>query len=68
MSNLLKDIINNLHINDDTNAPSEVKAPSPTGLFDNFDNLEEIGNLNIKIFGIGGAGCNVVDHMLSQNA
>jgi cell division GTPase FtsZ len=67
MSNLLKDIINNLHIDGATNTSPESKPAASTSLFDNFDDMEEIGNFKIKIFGIGGAGCNVVDYMLNEN-
>jgi cell division GTPase FtsZ len=64
MANLLKDVINNLNVDGNDNLFDS--SNKGTIISDNFDDLEEFANFKIKVFGIGGAGCNVVDYMLSK--
>jgi hypothetical protein len=45
---------------------SVVNVSNKKNLYSNLDDLEEgIGSFNVKIIGVGGAGCNVINHMLA---
>jgi cell division protein FtsZ len=57
---ILNEIISNINNNEETKTPT-IKV-NPSKFLNNLDDCDEqIGTFNIKIFGIGGAGCNVVN-------
>ena len=63
MSTLLKEIISNIKTNDNPNEKIIVKSNQ---FFNNLDECDDkVGAFNIKIFGIGGAGCNVINNIHS---
>jgi len=43
--------------------PTEIKNEPKNGKFSNVDFLSKDTNLNIKVIGVGGAGCNIVNHL-----
>jgi cell division GTPase FtsZ len=71
MASILKDITNEMKVNE----KSEIfdKKIDVTGKTNNLlsnldDENESLGHFRIKIFGVGGAGCNVIDYMMSARA
>lgn len=58
---ILNEIISNIKTND--NAKQKVSI-NPHSFLNNLDECDEqVGAFNIKIFGIGGAGCNVINNI-----
>jgi cell division GTPase FtsZ len=58
---ILNEIISNIKQNEDT---KEKVVVNNHHFLNNLDDCEDcVGNFNIKIFGIGGAGCNVVSNI-----
>jgi cell division GTPase FtsZ len=68
MANILKDITNQLKV-DETSEIFDQKIDvnkRTNNLLSNVDDVEDtLGQFNIKVLGIGGAGCNVVEHMIA---
>jgi cell division GTPase FtsZ len=64
MSDLLKNVIQNLNVDNTDNLFDTSKESTPT--LDDFDDLQNFANFKIKVFGVGGAGCNVIDYMLTK--
>jgi cell division GTPase FtsZ len=59
MSTLLQEIMNNIKTDEKQQEKVSVKV---TNFFNNLEECDEkVGAFNIKIFGIGGAGCNVIN-------
>lgn len=45
----------------------ETQAPAPKASFSNINLQEENSSFNIKVIGIGGAGCNVINHIAANH-
>ncbi len=45
----------------------EQQAPAPKASFSNINLEEENSSFNIKVIGIGGAGCNVINHIAANH-
>ncbi|MDE6477305.1 MAG: hypothetical protein K2L48_03905 [Mycoplasmoidaceae bacterium] len=69
MENLLNKIINKVETNEQDSNKPKFEAnfnvnPLKDKFLNNLDGIDEnVGNFNIKVFGIGGAGCNVIKYM-----
>lgn len=65
---VLKAIINSQKENDSENVDINVNDNSSNkSFFNNFDlNDESFGLVNVKVFGIGGAGCNAIKYILDK--
>lgn len=71
MANILKDITNVIKVNEQSEIfDKKINVSDKTNsLLNNLDEGDDnLGQFRIKIFGIGGAGCNVIDHMISARA
>jgi hypothetical protein len=71
MANILKEITNEIKV-DEKSEIFDKKidiADKTNSLLNNLDDVNDmLGQFRIKIFGVGGAGCNVIDHMISARA
>jgi cell division GTPase FtsZ len=57
---ILNEIVSNIKTNDD----EQKNSSAPAKFLNNLDDCnEQVGAFNIKIFGIGGAGCNVISNI-----
>jgi cell division GTPase FtsZ len=68
MASILKDIINEIKIDEKTDLfDKKINVNAKTNeLLSNLDDeTDSLGNFRVKVFGVGGAGCNVIDHMIS---
>ncbi|GHU27636.1 hypothetical protein FACS1894152_4530 [Bacilli bacterium] len=68
MTDLMKAITNEIKTEESKETVSEINVAQNinNGIndFDDFDGI--LGQFNVKVFGVGGAGCNVVDFMLKS--
>ncbi|MDR2823526.1 MAG: hypothetical protein LBV37_03255, partial [Mycoplasmataceae bacterium] len=66
MSDILKNIVSEVKVNDEPTLLENLSiSKSTNNTLNNLDDIDDnIGTFNVKIFGIGGAGCNVITHML----
>jgi hypothetical protein len=68
MGSILKEIINEIKVDEKSAIfDKKINVTSKTNnLLNNLDDEDEsLGHFRIKIFGVGGAGCNVINHMIS---
>jgi cell division GTPase FtsZ len=69
MANILKDITNQLKVDEKSELfEQKIDVNKRTNsLFNNLDDIEDgLGQFNVKVFGVGGAGCNVIEHMIKS--
>jgi cell division GTPase FtsZ len=68
MADILKEIIGEIKVDEKSAIfDKQINVNERTNnLLSNLDDENEtLGRFRIKIFGIGGAGCNVIDYMIS---
>lgn len=64
---LLDEIINSQKENENEDISINNQQLKNSPFFNNFDiNDESLGTVNVKVFGVGGAGCNVIKHIVSN--
>jgi hypothetical protein len=71
MASILKEITNTIKVNEKSEIfDKKIDVTEKTNsLLNNLDDENErLGQFRIKIFGVGGAGCNVIDYMISARA
>jgi cell division GTPase FtsZ len=71
MASILKDIINQVKVPEEHDLfDKKIDVNGKTnGLLSNLDDdTDTLGNFRVKVFGVGGAGCNVIDYMISARS
>jgi cell division GTPase FtsZ len=65
MAEIVKKVINQINVGDESLFDNEINITKATrNTLNNLDDVDDnVGTFNVKIFGIGGAGCNVISHM-----